>query len=759
MKILFTTIGMLFVLNGCDNNYDELQSEIDELEEIVADQERIINELQVEIDEATVVLSDEIDTLRNDFMENASAELSELMGVEVIFDDPESIDFGLIDRGYVWAQGRWESAEITFAHVPRTVNALFRYSGQVDGQIVWQLEVYNFGRGWGIGDLDIDHPRISRLPGIRKRYFDMDVVPVRFYHDYNGLTGFEYVEEELSGEYFAVEMIEFVQQHLDRHIVDLWLIENRLYVNFHPEEFPGAGSGGDEIAYQKVLLTLTSIPDIDEIVVMTGSVREPSHGAHAGSFADVYRVDDPRFYEWRTRYDRLVGNVVSLSVARSHTLALMEDGTLWSWGGVARGWDGSLLYSNIGDGTMVDRLLPVQIMEDVTFAVAGHSHSFAITDDGVLWAWGGNDWGQLGDGTTEDRLSPVRIMDDVIYVAMPSTVPNSHSSSGARSYAITADGILWAWGANDRVDAYMVVLGDGTEEESHYPVPIMENVVSVVPTHSGGFAITNDGVLWNWHSAYSIRNENDDDWIQIEAQLYPVPIMEDVASVSDRLVIRANGELWSLGYEPVWIMSDVVYATRSGGASFAITTDGALWAWGLNQLPGQWQPRPLLGDGTTVDRDEPVRIMEDVASVMVMGNVAYAITMDSTLWAWGYNSSRGIIGDGVMFVMDDVEDFMWEYAYRDISPASSGIRWLLDDDDGTGLRLFPVPILENVVDVSASFYLLDHGWVNSFRTFALTECGSVYGWGNNDVFSYGWSLLGDGTSENRLYPVRIIDGE
>ena len=297
-KMFVAVMCSFFMLAGCDNSSDELQNEITQLQEVIAEQEGLIEELQAE-----VMVSTEMEALQNDFMENAGEELSELMGVEVIFDDPESIDFGLIDRGYVWAWGRWESAEITFAHVPRTVNALFRYSGQVDGQAVWTLQVYNFGRGWGIGSAhNANQPPNGRVHWLQRRYFfDMDVVPVRFYHDYNGLTGFEYVEEELSGEYFAVEMIEFVQQHLGRHIVDLWLIENRLYVNFHPEEFPGAGSGGDLHAYKEVMLTLTSIPAIDEVVVMIGSVREPSYGGHGGSFSDVYQVDDPRFENLRTR--------------------------------------------------------------------------------------------------------------------------------------------------------------------------------------------------------------------------------------------------------------------------------------------------------------------------------------------------------------------------------------------------------------------------------------------------------------------------
>ena len=442
----------------------------------------------------------------------------------------------------------------------------------------------------------------------------------------------------------------------------------------------------------------------------------------------------------------------SISAASQHTLAVKADGTLWSWGNVFEDWEGNR-RSLIGDGTTQSRSRPVQIMEDVVFAAAGHDHSFAITTDGALWAWGSNQHGQLGDGTTEHRLSPVKIMDNVVYVAMPPDMPNAHTGSGGvRSYAIRSDGTLWAWGLGSRY--YMpwdVALGDGYREDRHSPVQILENVISVVPSHNGGFAITDDGRLWHWHGTRQIHNQYNDTFIEIEAQLYPAAIMENVASISPNIgfVITTGGELWRLSDdEPTRVMNDVVYATGANGAYFAITTDRTLLAWGQNRLPSHWRPGPVLGDGTTADRDSPVVIMENAASVIVMGNNAYVIGTDGALWEWGMGALHST-----------VEDHMWEYALDDDSGFPNGMRWLLDDDGGTGIRLSPVKILENVVSVAPTYSILDHGWISGARAFALTECGSVWAWGENDHFGQGFGLLGDGTSERRLYPVRIIDGE
>ena len=444
-------------------------------------------------------------------------------------------------------------------------------------------------------------------------------------------------------------------------------------------------------------------------------------------------------------------NAVAISAASDHTLALMEDGSLWAWG-ASFNW-GIHIRSQIGDGTDENRPLPVKIMEDVAFAMAGPGHSFAITTNGVLWAWGDNWYGQLGDGTTENRLSPVKIMDDVVYAAMMQEVPNSHAGPGGRSYAIRSDGSLWAWGQGDGQGApFSIALGDGGSGNHLLPVQILENVRAVLPTSNGGFAITNDNTLWHWHGEIVLFDYEDGEWArtEFEGRPRPEPILEDVASISGAFAVTIGGELWQITFDgPVWIMDGVIYATGFAGTNFAITTEGTLLGWGRNRLPSHWREGPILGDGTTEDRDTPVVILEDIAKVRIMGNNVYALANDGILWTWG---------TGMRPSLYFFEDYMWEYAYDDRG-FPSGKRWLSDDDTSTGIRLSPVAILDNVAYVAPIYHQFDHGWVYGPRAFALTHCGSVWAWGVNDRFDHGVSFLGDGSSENRPYPVRIIEGK
>ena len=49
---------------------------------------------------------------------------------------------------------------------------------------------------------------------------------------------------------------------------------------------------------------------------------------------------------------------------------------------------------------------PVGLSGVIAIAAAGY-HSVALKNDGTVWGWGWNNYGQVGDGTTNIRLTPV----------------------------------------------------------------------------------------------------------------------------------------------------------------------------------------------------------------------------------------------------------------------------------------------------------------------------------------------------------------
>lgn len=143
--------------------------------------------------------------------------------------------------------------------------------------------------------------------------------------------------------------------------------------------------------------------------------------------------------------------VEQVSLGEHHSGAITEDGSLWMWG--------QNEYGQLGDGTTEDKHAPVKVMENVKMISLGGYYSGAITKDGSLWTWGWNYGGELGDGTTEDKHTPVKVMENVKEVSL----------GAYHSGAITEDGSLWMWGQNGYGQ-----LGDGSTRDSEYPINITD---------------------------------------------------------------------------------------------------------------------------------------------------------------------------------------------------------------------------------------------------------------------------------------------
>ena len=82
------------------------------------------------------------------------------------------------------------------------------------------------------------------------------------------------------------------------------------------------------------------------------------------------------------------------------------------------------------------------------------------------------------------------------------------------------------------------------------------------------------------------------------------------------------------------------YSDIAAGMQHALVlkADGTLWAFGINEN-GQ------LGDGTTVSRDKPVKVLDNVRQISAGDCSSYAVRNDGSLWAWGWNKC-GQLGDG-----------------------------------------------------------------------------------------------------------------
>lgn len=290
--------------------------------------------------------------------------------------------------------------------------------------------------------------------------------------------------------------------------------------------------------------------------------------------------------------------------ASLHLLVLFSDGSV-----VALGENRS---GQLGRPKGIRRFFPAQRVELPRKAVhvaAGEDVSYAVLDDGSVWAWGRGYEGQLGIELTTgtERETPM---------AIPGLAGVAHVvADGNAAMAVMTDGTVRAWG---RLPGFLA--GGGGEATVFKPIAIrgLTNVIDVAADVHSGFAITRDGRLLAWG-----RN-NKGGLGTGAATAEPLPPTE------------------------VPGLRDAVSVARVAGATAVVTRDGRVWTWGSNGQAG-------LGNGKRDDTGEagqptpqPVKGITDAREVKAGSYGRHFIVrrQTGTLIGWG-NSDWGQLGAGI----------------------------------------------------------------------------------------------------------------
>lgn len=340
-----------------------------------------------------------------------------------------------------------------------------------------------------------------------------------------------------------------------------------------------------------------------------------------------------------------------ISAAWTHSVAVRNDGTVWVWGGNSNSNNQGTLLGTGGSTYSVEKI-PVQIngLSGIVAVAADTGHTLALKNDGTVWAWGDNSYGQLGNGSSTSSSTPVQVSE-------LNSISRIFACGGA-SYAVTENGIVMAWGNNTYGQ-----LGDGTTTSYNTPriIDALDGAVSISGSGERTFMVKSNGTVWGWGRYSSIYGNIGDGGTSNRAA--PVQITGEVGATSvaadlyHAVVLLNNGTVWAWGdnfygslgngtanpaLTPVQANIDNVTAVAAvNGATLALKNNGSVWAWGKND-------HGVVGDGTTIKRFSPVQVtgLDNVSAISGIMEHALVLKNDGTLWAWGENYS-GQLGDGL----------------------------------------------------------------------------------------------------------------
>ncbi|MBI3354699.1 MAG: RCC1 repeat- and reductase domain-containing protein [Nitrospirae bacterium] len=232
--------------------------------------------------------------------------------------------------------------------------------------------------------------------------------------------------------------------------------------------------------------------------------------------------------------------IIAIAGGGEHTIVLKNDGTIWGWG--------RNQFGELGDGTTTNRATPVQVsgLTGIIAIAGGYWHTIALRNDGTVWVWGRNQFGEIGDGTFNNiRPTPVQVSGLTGVVAI--------AGGGVHTIVLKNDGTVWAWGNNE-----FGQLGNGTISY-YNPTPVQVSGLVGVTAIAGGegyhtIALRNDGTVWAWgKNDYGQLGDGTTTHRNIPIHVSGLTSIEAIAGGGNHTIaLKNDGTVWAWGQNNDW---------------------------------------------------------------------------------------------------------------------------------------------------------------------------------------------------------------
>ncbi|BDR54488.1 hypothetical protein KIMH_05990 [Bombiscardovia apis] len=358
-------------------------------------------------------------------------------------------------------------------------------------------------------------------------------------------------------------------------------------------------------------------------------------------------------------------SIESMAQGGWHAIAIGSDKKTYSWGQNA--WGGlGLAGAVVGFQSWSNAPYPVSVPQGITFikVFSGYWNSYAIGNDGNLYGWGQNQYGQLGDGTVVAyRDAPVRVGGAISIDKVTVGTTTATGTSNPTTYAWSGKVPAGTPGTTVDIKVDWSLVGLGAQPSETYQLYYLD--LYTVQFKLGGAPGTappdqqveeDSGKLLDWPTTPAWEHHWFTGWYTDTGE--PWDFSQPVTS---SMTLTAGWEKYAFKLYPAHSPSQggvslsvsapvaphtITYSSLSAGQDYtlAIGSDGNAYSWGSNQ-------HGRLGSGSADRQAHPspsrVHLPDTVRVLQVAAGSSHALALgsDHHVYAWGANA-QGQVGDG-----------------------------------------------------------------------------------------------------------------